>query len=107
LKGEAAGSDGLVTFRDVADYVRDQVREYGVKVGQVQVPFEAGESSGDFLLARTSGRPPVPDPVTIPSGLETQHTGQTKLNPKDGLTYVWIEPGNFMIGCSPLDKRVL
>ena len=55
LQGEAAGSDGLVTFRDLADYVTDQVRAWGVKSGQVQVPYEAGESSGDFLLARTLG----------------------------------------------------
>jgi membrane-associated protease RseP (regulator of RpoE activity) len=52
LRGEAAGADGLVTFRDLADYVTDQARAYGVRLGQVQVPYEAGESSGDFLLAR-------------------------------------------------------
>ena len=27
----------------------------------------------------------------------------TKINPKDGLTYVWIPPGKFMMGCSPGD----
>jgi formylglycine-generating enzyme required for sulfatase activity len=27
----------------------------------------------------------------------------TKTNPKDGLTYVWIPPGKFMMGCSPGD----
>ncbi len=26
--------------------------------------------------------------------------GTTKRNPKDGLTYVWIPPGDFMMGCS-------
>jgi formylglycine-generating enzyme required for sulfatase activity len=25
----------------------------------------------------------------------------TKVNPKDGLTYVWIPPGTFQMGCSP------
>ena len=29
--------------------------------------------------------------------------GQTKVNPKDGQTYVWIAPGTFMMGCSPGD----
>jgi hypothetical protein len=29
-----------------------------------------------------------------------ERAGQTKLNPKDGLTYVWIPPGNFTMGCS-------
>jgi formylglycine-generating enzyme required for sulfatase activity len=28
----------------------------------------------------------------------------TMVNPKDGLTYVWIPPGKFMMGCSPGDK---
>src|ERR1035438_8560222 len=34
---------------------------------------------------------------------ETQalRTGQTKVNPKDGMTYVWIEPGTFSMGCVP------
>ena len=30
--------------------------------------------------------------------------GQTRVNPKDGLTYVWIPPGPFMMGCSPDDS---
>lgn len=30
--------------------------------------------------------------------------GTTKVNSKDGLTYVWIPPGNFMMGCSPGDN---
>ena len=29
--------------------------------------------------------------------------GKTKTNPKDGLKYVWIEPGTFTMGCSPGD----
>jgi len=28
---------------------------------------------------------------------------KTTLNPKDGLTYVWIAPGTFQMGCSPGD----
>ena len=29
--------------------------------------------------------------------------GQVRDNPKDGLKYVWIPPGTFMMGCSPGD----
>jgi formylglycine-generating enzyme required for sulfatase activity len=29
----------------------------------------------------------------------------TKVNPKDGLKYVWIPPGTFMMGCSPGDTE--
>ncbi len=31
--------------------------------------------------------------------------GATKVNPKDGLTYVWIPPGTFQMGCSPGDSE--
>jgi formylglycine-generating enzyme required for sulfatase activity len=31
---------------------------------------------------------------------------KTKVNPKDGLTYVWVNPGTFQMGCSPADKNV-
>jgi len=31
--------------------------------------------------------------------------GQARENPKDGLKYVWIPPGTFMMGCSPGDNE--
>jgi len=31
--------------------------------------------------------------------------GAVKENPKDGLKYVWIPPGSFMMGCSPGDSE--
>jgi formylglycine-generating enzyme required for sulfatase activity len=34
-----------------------------------------------------------------------QHTGETWVNPKDGLKYVWIPPGKFLMGCSPGDNE--
>jgi len=42
--------------------------------------------------------PPQASPQ--PSG-----TARTKVNPKDGLTYVWIQPGAFTMGCSPGDSQ--
>ncbi len=32
-------------------------------------------------------------------------TGTVKDNPRDGLKYVWIPPGTFMMGCSPGDNQ--
>jgi len=40
-----------------------------------------------FLTAQPSPKPP----------------GAVRVNPKDGLTYVWIPPGTFQMGCSPGD----
>jgi sulfatase modifying factor 1 len=37
------------------------------------------------------------------SSLTAQTPPRTRVNPKDGLTYVWIPPGTFMMGCSPGD----
>jgi serine/threonine-protein kinase len=32
-------------------------------------------------------------------------TGATRVNPKEGLKYVWIPPGSFWMGCSPGDAE--
>jgi formylglycine-generating enzyme required for sulfatase activity len=31
--------------------------------------------------------------------------GEVRLNSKDGLNYVWIPPGTFLMGCSPNDSK--
>lgn len=66
LRGDASGyaredrkADQLLTFSDTAAFMVDQMRIYGVERGQVQIPYEAGESSGDFLLAGKQ-LPPAP-----------------------------------------------
>jgi formylglycine-generating enzyme required for sulfatase activity len=33
--------------------------------------------------------------------------GAARVNPRDGLTYIWIPPGTFTIGCSPGDEYCL
>ncbi len=35
--------------------------------------------------------------------IDTAAPGQARLNPKDGLTYVWLPPGCFVMGCSQGD----
>jgi formylglycine-generating enzyme required for sulfatase activity len=40
-----------------------------------------------------------------PLSVATLEAGAKKVNPKDGLTYVWIPPGSFMMGCSPGDDE--
>ena len=59
LEGGAAKNDGFVSFRDVADYTQSKVKRWAFERGWSQVPFEAGERSGDFLLAHAtrSGNP--------------------------------------------------
>jgi hypothetical protein len=92
LNGEAAGPDGLVTFQDLATYVTQNVRARSVKAGHVQVPYEAGEASGDFLLAHMTGAAPpaaptstpVPSPApVIASAEEAWRMLRESMNPQD------------------------
>jgi hypothetical protein len=62
LRGDAAGTDGLITFRDLSDYVGGAMREYSVTHGRAEIPREAGESSGDFIVGR-GAIPTAPAPV--------------------------------------------
>ena len=43
--------------------------------------------------------------VTAPIQSAALQAGTKKINPKDGLTYIWIPPGSFMMGCSPGDTE--
>jgi hypothetical protein len=64
FRGAAAGNDGLITFRDLTDYVTDAVRQYSFQNGRLQIPYEGvSEAVDDFLLARTEQ---VSPPVTSP-----------------------------------------
>ena len=49
-----------------------------------------------LLLLILSNLPATPQSAAPP---------QTKVNPKDGLAYVWIPPGHFTMGCSPDDTE--
>lgn len=40
-----------------------------------------------------------------PGNASTPKLGDSKVNPVDGLRYVWIPPGSFTDGCSPGDKE--
>jgi formylglycine-generating enzyme required for sulfatase activity len=39
------------------------------------------------------------------SGKAEESKAEAKVNPKDGLKYVWIPPGSFQMGCSPGDTE--
>jgi formylglycine-generating enzyme required for sulfatase activity len=50
---------------------------------------------------KTAGTPPVTSPEQPPATPKLR----TWQNPKDGLTYSWIPPGSFTMGCSPGDSE--
>ena len=39
------------------------------------------------------------------SAIAGESKGEVKVNPNDGLKYVWLPPGTFMMGCSPGDSE--
>jgi formylglycine-generating enzyme required for sulfatase activity len=47
----------------------------------------------------------APQQTTAPAIRKTPAVGTTRLNSKDGLTYVWIPAGTFTMGCSPGDNE--
>lgn len=58
----------------------------------------------DALLATLRQLAPKPAAPVIPPP-EQIETATVRLNPKDGLKYVWIPPGSFMMGCSQDDNE--
>ncbi|MBZ5669522.1 MAG: SUMF1/EgtB/PvdO family nonheme iron enzyme [Acidobacteriia bacterium] len=81
--------------------------------GEVIVPGVAGGSYN--LRITANGKTDFQERVTVTAGQETRiHApltdlpptpGMVKENPKDGLKYVWVMPGTFMMGCSPGETK--
>ena len=62
-------------------------------------PNVPSPSSGAAVPTGQQAR--VKAPVTEPGSAPAE----AKVNPKDGLKYVWIPPGSFQMGCSPGDAE--
>lgn len=59
-------------------------------LAMAQAPSPAPPAAPSPTPAKVEAAPPIPPP-------------RTQVNPKDGLTYVLIPPGKFLMGCSPKD----
>jgi len=64
-------------------------------------------STNQTSLNQTSPNlnPAIVNPAAGQGKANNARAGQTKISSKDGLTYVWIPPGTFMMGCSPGDDE--
>ncbi|HMD83699.1 MAG TPA: SUMF1/EgtB/PvdO family nonheme iron enzyme [Terriglobia bacterium] len=81
--------------------------------GQLAIP---GVAAGSHELRITApGKREYRQSITVPAGQEARiearledagppPPGTLRENPKDGLKYVWIPPGSFVMGCPPTDE---
>jgi formylglycine-generating enzyme required for sulfatase activity len=88
----------------VAGIVYGHEGGFGKALGASSIkPFIEGNS----LTWGTVGAVSQPPVTPQPRASQEPVAGATRVNTKDGLTYVWIPPGKFTMGCSPGDSECL
>jgi formylglycine-generating enzyme required for sulfatase activity len=88
-----ADADGEWAIGEVAAGSHQlRVSAPGKKEYRLTIRVTAGEESNVNAELADVEKPSTPD-------------GTAKENPKDGLKYVWIPPGTFIMGCSPGDNE--
>ena len=100
--------DGVITVDEIATYLREEV---SLATNQAQIPIPAdlalNRSLGGFFFLnrqRMIANGVVPEwPPRRGTSFGGPKVGDSKLNPKDGLTYMYIPPGTFRMGCSQGD----
>jgi formylglycine-generating enzyme required for sulfatase activity len=84
--------DHLALTRDAAQWA---VESWVTALGETVVGSK--EEPERQMPIKTPQPPMAPSRGTVP--------GTVRVNPQDGLKYVWIPPGTFNMGCSPGDRR--
>ncbi len=111
---DLAGSIRVQTSAGAEVFLDNSSKGKAGPSGQLVIPDVAG---GDHALRVTArGKKEYRQSVTVVAGEESKidaalaeiekpptRPGEIVENPKDGLKYVWIPPGTFMMGCSPGD----
>jgi formylglycine-generating enzyme required for sulfatase activity len=93
-----ADAAGQLVIQEVATGSHQlRVKGQGKKEFRQSVTVLAGQESAIEATLADIEKPPAefPKPLTA--------AGKVRVSPKDGLEYVWIPPGTFMMGCSPGD----
>jgi serine/threonine protein kinase/formylglycine-generating enzyme required for sulfatase activity len=99
----SAGFTGGANFRtvDLSHYLTGQtiyLQIYSMVAGVSLIPGTGNQfqfpTSASIFQSNPNGRLSETTPRAV---------GTKKENPKDELTYLWIPPGTFMMGCSPSD----
>ena len=77
---------------------------------QAEVTKASDYKQSPFFLSSAVDPPfffvdPLPDKVIVVEKEKKVQPGDQRVNPKDGLVYVWIPDGSFKMGCVPGDKH--
>jgi len=77
-----------------------------VETPSAEAELSKAASAADHQIPVEVSQPLVPEKVVPPrKQLPLDNKREAKVNPKDGLRYVWIPPGTFMMGCSQGDTE--
>jgi formylglycine-generating enzyme required for sulfatase activity len=63
------------------------------------------EATIKSMFGEERGPAAVEHSTATPKGFVAPAAGTVKENSRDGLRYVWIPPGTFLMGCSPSDRN--
>ena len=82
-------------FQPPADYkIEDATGPVTINYSNQEVPLAGNTQARPEATGKPQNKTaPAPKPVEV------------RENPRDGLKYVWIPPGTFMMGCSPGDSE--
>ena len=89
-----------IALSSAQDQAQAQVQSQTAQGPQASYDSESESSFGVPLRQK-----PILKPGELVATDPNTPAGTTWVNPKDGLTYVWIAPGKFMMGCSPGDTN--
>jgi formylglycine-generating enzyme required for sulfatase activity len=110
---DLAGTVVVQSSQGAAVFLDDSSRGTTDTHGQLSIPQVAPGSHE--LRISAPGKKAYRQNITVPAGQEAVIQAQLedagppppdtlRVNPKDGLKYVWIPPGGFEMGCSPDDE---
>lgn len=97
---------GEVSPKRIAALARQRGIDF-VITPKVESELRRAGATAELLatLREIAHKPPAPQIETPRRVVSAPAAGTVRENPKDGLKYVWIPPGTFMMGCSPGDSE--